>query len=132
VSNHPMKDRLANHYQDKTWYHYKRFMEEGAEFIDAVMTGQIPEDRIWAPDMSDYQAFLEENGFDNTRQSAPETSVHNQVPVTNPEMPSESPSQTPETSTKLVDMDTGEIFELPPEDREGFGEVSFDDQRVEI
>ncbi len=47
-------------------------------------------------------------------------------------MPSESPSQTPETSTKLVDMDTGEIFELPPEDREGFGEVSFDDQRVEI
>ncbi|HEN9895003.1 TPA: VirD4-like conjugal transfer protein, CD1115 family [Streptococcus agalactiae] len=132
VSNHPMKDRLANHYQDKTWYHYKRFMEEGAEFIDAVMTGQIPEDRIWAPDMSDYQAFLEENGFDNTRQSAPETSVHNQVPVTNPEMPSESPSQTSETSKKLVDMDTGEIFELPPEDREGFGEVSFDDQRVEI
>lgn len=47
-------------------------------------------------------------------------------------MPSESPSQTSETSTKLVDMDTGEIFELPPEDREGFGEVSFDDQRVEI
>lgn len=132
VLNHPMKDRLANHYQDKTWYHYKRFMEEGAEFIDAVMTGQIPEDHVWAPDMSGYQAFLKENGFDKTRQSAPETSARDQVPVTNPEMPSESPSQTPKTSTKPVDMDTGEIFELPPEDREGFGEVSFDDQRVEI
>ena len=58
VSDHPMKDLLADHYQDKTWYHYKRFMEEGAEFIDAVMTGQIPEEQVWAPDMSGYQTFL--------------------------------------------------------------------------
>ncbi|HEL0016839.1 TPA: conjugal transfer protein TraG, partial [Streptococcus equi subsp. zooepidemicus] len=94
--------------------------------------GQIPEDHVWAPDMSGYQAFLKENGFDNTRQSAPETSARDQVPVTNPETPSESPSQTPETSKKLVDMDTGEIFELPPEDREDFGEISFEDQRVEV
>lgn len=76
VSDHPMKDLLANHYQDKTWYHYKRFMEEGAEFIDAVMTGQIPEDHVWAPDMSGYQAFLEENGFDDQPQIAPEMPVH--------------------------------------------------------
>lgn len=132
VSDHPMKDLLADHYQDKTWYHYKRFMEEGAEFIDAVMTGQIPEEQVWAPDMSGYQNFLEENGFDQTHQSASETSVHDQVAVNHSEMPSESQSQTPETPKKLVDMETGEIFELPPEDQEEFGEISFEDQRMDV
>lgn len=132
VSDHPMKDLLADHYQDKTWYHYKRFMEEGAEFIDAVMTGQIPEEQVWAPDMSGYQTFLEENGFDQTHQSASETSVHDQVAVNHSEMPSESQSQTPETPKKLVDMETGEIFELPPEDQEEFGEISFEDQRMDV
>lgn len=76
VADHPMKHLLANHYQDKTWYHYKRFMEEGAEFIDAVMTGEIPEENVWAPDMTDYQDFLEENGFTDTRKQASETPVH--------------------------------------------------------
>ncbi|WP_273449410.1 VirD4-like conjugal transfer protein, CD1115 family [Streptococcus ferus] len=132
VSDHPMKDLLAEHYQDKTWYHYKRFMEEGAEFIDAVMTGQIPEEQVWAPDMSGYQTFLEENGFDQTHQSASETSVHDQVAVNHSEMPSESQSQAPETPKKLVDMETGEIFELPPEDQEEFGEISFEDQRMDV
>lgn len=131
VSDHPMKDLLANHYQDKTWYHYKRFMEEGAEFIDAVMTGQIPEEQVWAPDMTDYPAFLEENGFNEMTKAAPKTPVHDQAPVNHSEMPSESPSQTPETPKKLVDMETGEIFEIPPEDQEEFGEISFEDQRLE-
>lgn len=54
-----------------------------------------------------------------------------QVPANQVEISSESPSQTPKTSQKLVDMDTGEIFELPPEDQEEFGEISFEDQRVE-
>ena len=47
-------------------------------------------------------------------------------------MPSESQSQTPETPKKLVDMETGEIFELPPEDQEEFGEISFEDQRMDV
>lgn len=132
VSDHPMKGLLADHYQDKTWYHYKRFMEEGAEFIDAVMTGQIPEEQVWAPDMSGYQNFLEENGFDQTHQSASETSVHDQVAVNHSEMPSERQSQTPETPKKLVDMETRENFELPPEDQEEFGEISFEDQRMDV
>lgn len=47
-------------------------------------------------------------------------------------MSSESLSQTLETSKKVVDMDTGEIFELPPEDQDDYGEISFEDYRVEV
>lgn len=132
VSDHPMKHLLANHYKDRTWYHYKRFMEEGAEFIDAVMTGEIAEETIWAPDMEEYPVFLEENGFNEPLKQAPEMTVREQVPENNPEMSSESLSQTLETSKKVVDMDTGEIFELPPEDQDDYGEISFEDYRVEV
>ena len=132
VSDHPMKDWLANHYQDKTWYHYKRFMEDGAEFIDAVMTGKIPVEHIWAPDMSGYQAFIVENGFDKTVRRAPEAPVHKQVPITLPEVTSEGQSQTLGASQKLVDIDTGEIFELPFEYQDGYGEISLEDQLVEV
>lgn len=132
VSDHPMKHLLANHYKDKTWYHYKRFMEEGAEFIDAVMTGEIAEETIWAPDMEEYPVFLEDNGFNEPLEQAPEMTVREQVPENDPEMSSESLSQTRETSKKVVDMDTGEIFELPPEDQDDYGEISFEDYRVEV
>ncbi len=132
VSDHPMKHLLANHYKDKTWYHYKRFMEEGAEFIDAVMTGEIAEETIWAPDMEEYPVFLEDNGFNEPLKQAPEMTVREQVPENDPEMSSESLSQTLETSKKVVDMDTGEIFELPPEDQDDYGEISFEDYRVEV
>ncbi|SDB22144.1 type IV secretion system protein VirD4 [Streptococcus henryi] len=132
VTDHPMKDYLANHYQDKNWYHYKRFMEDGAEFIDAVMTGKIPEEHIWAPDMNAYQTFLIENGFEKQVSQASEIPVYEQVPVRIPEMISESQSQTPLEKRKLVDTETGEIFELPPEDQDIYGEISLEDQRVEV
>ncbi|MHA2621985.1 VirD4-like conjugal transfer protein, CD1115 family [Streptococcus agalactiae] len=132
VSDHPMKDKLANHYQDNNWYHYKRFMEEGAEFIDAVMTGQIPEKHVWAPDMTDYQAFLKENGFQEEARTASEASVREPVSLISSEMTVESASQTKYSSQKVVDMDTGEIFELPPEDQDVYGTISFEDQRVEV
>ena len=79
VSDHTMKDRLANHYKDKTWYHYKRFMVEGADFINAVMSGEIPEERVWAPDMSDYQAFVAEIDAEEPSQQAPETPIREEV-----------------------------------------------------
>ncbi|MGT2637029.1 VirD4-like conjugal transfer protein, CD1115 family [Streptococcus ratti] len=133
VSDHPMKDRLANHYQDATWYHYKRFMEEGADFIDAVMTGKINEDHVWAPNMNQYSIFLQENGFANAPQAS-ERSSYDQVPVTLSEMISEDSSQTPLNSPeKAVDIETGEIFELPVEEEDNsFGEISFDDQRMDV
>ncbi|MBE3600755.1 VirD4-like conjugal transfer protein, CD1115 family [Streptococcus agalactiae] len=132
VSDHPMKDRLANHYKDKTWYHYKRFMEEGADFINAVMSGEIPEERVWAPDMSDYQAFVAEIEAEEPSQQAPETPVREEVSIYSSEMASESSSQTPEEATKMIDMETGEIFELPPEDQESYGEISLEDQPIEV
>ncbi|OCM14645.1 VirD4-like conjugal transfer protein, CD1115 family [Streptococcus agalactiae] len=136
VTDHPMKDRLANHYKDDTWYDYKRFMEDGAEFIDAVMTGKIKEKQVWAPDMDNYQAFVESNGFNNQFSKVTESLVYEQVPVTVPEMTSEGQSQalsTGENQFKIVDMKTGEIFELPPEDRaDAFGEVSLNDERLDV
>lgn len=60
----------------------------------------------------------------------------NKVPVTVPEMTSEGQSQalsTGENQFKIVDMKTGEIFELPPEDRaDAFGEVSLNDERLDV
>ncbi|MCO4477241.1 TraG protein [Streptococcus infantarius subsp. infantarius] len=50
----------------------------------------------------------------------------NKVPVQLSEMSVESQSQTPPTHLRTVDLETGELFELPPEDEDEtdyYGEI---------
>lgn len=127
VSDHPMKDELSNHPTDGKWYHYRRFMVEDPEFFNAVYQGKISAENIWYPDMADYGEFVKENPFVESSQKAPEGLVDEQVPVQMAEMTSESQSQTPPTHLKTVDLETGELFELPPEEEDEtddyYGEV---------
>ncbi|MFU2181423.1 VirD4-like conjugal transfer protein, CD1115 family [Streptococcus pluranimalium] len=134
VSDHPMKDKLANHYNDKTWYRYKRFKGEAASFRNSVESGEIPPERVWIPDMTGYQAYVAQNAKQDADSLVPETSVHEQQPTNSSETTSESLSQTSEKENQIrtVDMATGEIFELPPEDQDDFGDITLDDQRLEV
>ena len=118
VSDHPMKDELSNNPNDGKWYDYRRFMVEDPEFFNAVYQGKIPAENIWYPDMADYGEFVKENSFVDSSQNAPEGLVDEQVPVQMAETTSESQSQTPPTHLRTVDLETGELFELPPEEED--------------
>lgn len=126
VSDHPMKDELSNNPNDGKWYDYRRFMVEDPEFFNAVYQGKIPAENIWYPDMADYGEFVKENSFVDSSQNAPEGLIDEQVPVQTAETTSESQSQTPPTHLRTVDLETGELFELPPEEEDEtdyYGEI---------
>ncbi|MGV3078442.1 VirD4-like conjugal transfer protein, CD1115 family, partial [Streptococcus pluranimalium] len=89
---------------------------------------------VWIPDMTGYQAYVAQNAKQDADSLVPETSVHEQQPTNSSETTSESLSQTSEKENQIrtVDMATGEIFELPPEDQDDFGDITLDDQRLEV
>lgn len=140
VTDHPMKDELSDNPNDGKWYNYIRFMVEDPELFNNARDGKIDPKNIWYPDMKGYDQFVKDNDIDTSKPTeveaaqadeastqAIEEPVYEQVPVQLPEMSVESQSQTQESEIKAVDFETGEIFELPPEDEEDddeyFGEV---------
>lgn len=131
VTDHPMKDELSNNPNDGKWYSYIRFMVEDPELFNNARDGKIDPKNIWYPDMKGYDQFVKDNDIDTSKPTeveaaqadeastqATEEPVYEQVPVQMSEMTSESQSQTSSTRLKAVDLETGELFELPPEEED--------------
>lgn len=110
VLDHPLKDELANNYQDDKWYHYKRYMTDIDDFLDSVSDAEV-----FQPDLSDYQDFLEKNGFEPTSDTAILQPVSDQLPKGQINKATETPSQTSE--------DEALSFTLPDDEEDYYGEV---------
>ena len=110
VLDHPLKDELVNNYQDEKWYHYKRYMTDIDDFLDSVSDAEV-----FQPDLSDYQDFLEKNGFEPTSDTAILRPVSDQLPKDHINKATETPSQTSE--------DEDLSFTLPDDEEDYYGEV---------